>query len=235
MPHATAAGRLPGPGPGFSQRTQDCAPSPPVRPRCAWRRYYYYNCTACRNDPRVQGAPEDAELALFTSYMQRAQSWVAAANAQLGAKVQITSVALDSEKFGFQNAHAKATGWGIPFGAGRVNVVPGAETDARGSGRSKATAFGSTDQRRSICSAPLWACHVSCGRWWALRSGWATSRARTTWCTRPSSGCCHTRAPSSTTAAAAGAASRSGPPRRLAPTRIRGIVASGTAQTASDM
>ena len=65
--------------------------------------YYYFNCTECKNDPRVQGAPEDAEIALFTSYLTTAKTWVAAANRLHGSSVQIATVALDSEKFGFQN------------------------------------------------------------------------------------------------------------------------------------
>jgi hypothetical protein len=74
--------------------------------------YYYYNCTNytglnCKNDPRVTGpgSPEAAEIALFTSYLTLAQSWVTAANRLIGANVKITSVALDSEKFAFANAH----------------------------------------------------------------------------------------------------------------------------------
>jgi hypothetical protein len=77
--------------------------------------YYYYNCTNytgldCKNDPRVQGEPEAAEIALFTEYLTRAQSWVTAANQQTGADVRISSVALDSEKFAFANAHHAVVG-----------------------------------------------------------------------------------------------------------------------------
>ena len=72
--------------------------------------YYYYNCTACKSDPRVQGEPEAAEIGLFTEYLNRAKDWVAAANKQWGTDVKITSVALDSEKFAFANAHHAVVG-----------------------------------------------------------------------------------------------------------------------------
>ena len=47
---------------------------------------------------------------LFTEYLTRAKRWVAAANGKWGTDVKITSVALDSEKFAFANAHHAVVG-----------------------------------------------------------------------------------------------------------------------------